>query len=118
MSNYPNGWLAALLTFIAPFLGFLYVGRWKWAFLFALAQIGFSGLIIFLIPFVSSVTLWAAVAAWVIFCGFLSRFVYFHAIHFESERVLQKYSRWYGLLSACILFMILNKWFIGLLLKI
>jgi len=51
MSNQPNGWLAALLTLIAPFLGFLYVGRWKWAISIALAQIGFSGLIIHLIPF-------------------------------------------------------------------
>lgn len=118
MSNQPNGWLAALLTLIAPFLGFLYVGRWKWAISIALAQIGFSGLIIHLIPFLGKATLWTAVAAWFIFCGFLSRLVYFYAIHSESERAPQKYSRWYGLLSACLLFMILNRWFIGLLLKV
>jgi len=115
MSNRPNGWLAALLTFIAPYLGFLYVGRWKLAVSIAVAQIGFSGLTIFLIPFVSRMSLWTAVAAWVIFCGFLSRFAYFQAIHSESERVRPGYSRWYGLLPAFLLFMMLMKWFMGFL---
>jgi signal peptidase I len=103
MSSRPKAWLAALLTFFFPPIGFLYVGRWKWAMFSALAFMGLAG---FLFEFVNMQS-WVPTVVQLIFGGVLARIAYKQACRYEADRARPRYSRWYGLWSAALLFVFL-----------
>jgi len=97
MTNRPKAWLAAVLAAFTP-LGFLYVGRWKWAilnlvimFIIAACLIAFP-----IIPAQLEVLLmWG-------YASVCARIAYLEAIRFDSDRIRPGYSRWYGLLGTGI----------------
>ena len=83
MTNRPKAWLAAVLAAFTP-LGFLYVGRWKWAilnlvimFIIAACLIAFP-----IIPAQLEVLLmWG-------YASVCARIAYLEAIRFDSDRIL------------------------------
>lgn len=104
MSSRPKAWLAALLAFFLQPIGFLYVGRWKWAVLSTAAVIGLASL-----GFAFANTPpWLATIVQLILCSIFARIAYLQAVRFEADRMRPRYSRWYGLWSAALLFVLLT----------
>ncbi|OYT94085.1 MAG: signal peptidase I [Burkholderiales bacterium PBB3] len=102
MANRPKAWLAALLTFFFQPLGFLYVGRWRWAIAAVVIALGLSSLQ-FVFPYLPE---WlASLMLLALMCG-LARIAYVQALGFPPDAVRPAYSRWYGLLSLGLLFVL------------
>lgn len=102
MSSRPKGWLAALLAFFFQPIGFLYVGRWKWAILSVAGLIALAGLQFAF----ANLQQWLRIAQ-LILCSILARVAYLQAVRFEADRVRPRYSQWYGLWSAALLITLL-----------
>jgi signal peptidase I len=102
MTNRPKGWLAALLSLGFPPIGFLYVGRWKWAIL-SLLPIGVFAGTTYAFPKVHLEEMWWVVDifSWV-FSGICAWIAYKEAARFGADRIRPGYSKWYGLLATAI----------------
>ncbi len=100
MTNRPKGWLAALLGFFVPPLGFLYVGQWKWAVGVAVTIFLLAG---FLFAFGGSQEGLTLLVQLVFACS-VSRIAYLQAGRFAVDRLRPGYSRWYGLWFTLLLF--------------
>lgn len=107
MSSRPKGWLAALLAFFLQPIGFLYVGRWKWAALSTAVVIGLAGL---QFAYANSQP-WLLIIVQLILCSVLARIAYLQAVRFEADRVRPRYSRWYGLWSVALLIVLMTVGF-------
>lgn len=98
MTGRPKGWLAALLSVAFTPLGFLYVGRWKWAISTLVPLFIIAGSVIAVPKMPVQL---AALLSWG-FAGICARIAYVEAGRFESNRIRPAYSRWYGLLGVGI----------------
>lgn len=100
MVNRPKAWLAALLGFLVPPFGLLYVGRWGWAVaavvvLFTLVALQFA---------LGETLEWLALLVQFAFVCTGSRIAYLQAIRFDAQRPRPGYSRWYGLWAIFLMF--------------
>lgn len=98
MKNRPNKWLAAVLGFVMPPLGMLYVVRWKWAIASGLGLLVLACVELLSLHRVEGLTTLLSLG----FAVFMCRVAYVQANRFDPERTRPAYSQWSGILLSSV----------------